>query len=113
MLKSRGQCVSLMTYRFILTNCRRGMIYRRGVRIHARILLGATYENKASFFTMEIVFTANTNWCSSFAFETILRNWPMLACIYYNRWNLRTELVSTVIIMVIIRKWQTKRNRIK
>src|SRR5450432_431264 len=61
MPKSNGQCVNLITYRFSLTNNRNGMVYRKGLRNHAKMLLGATYEKRASFLTIEIVFTAKTN----------------------------------------------------
>ena len=62
----------------------------------ARTLVGATYEKRASDFTIDIVFTANTNWCSSFAFWTMAMK----------------ELVSTVIRIVITKKWQMKRNNV-
>jgi hypothetical protein len=37
------------------------MQYLKGINNHANILLGAIYENRASFFTMEIVLIAKRN----------------------------------------------------
>jgi hypothetical protein len=64
------------------------MKYRRGMRSHAKILLGAIYEKSASFFTIEIVLMANRYWCSSLAFLATSMN----------------ELVKTVIKIVTTRK---------
>jgi hypothetical protein len=63
-------------------------MYRSGVKIQEMTFVGATYEKRASDFTIEMVFTAKTNWCSSFAFWTIAMN----------------EFVSTVIRIVTTRK---------
>jgi hypothetical protein len=37
------------------------MKYRRGIRSQAKMLLGAMYENNASFLTMEMVLIAKRN----------------------------------------------------
>jgi hypothetical protein len=61
MQNSTGQWVTLMIMRLSKTKWRRGMQYRRGMSSHAKMLLGAMYENKASFFTMEMVLMAKRN----------------------------------------------------
>jgi hypothetical protein len=73
------------------------MIYRSGVKIQEMTFVGATYEKRASDFTIEIVFTAKTNWCSSFAFWTIAMN----------------EFVSIVMRIVTTKKWQMNRNKVR
>lgn len=50
-----------MMTRFIQTKSFNGMKYLKGISNHAKILLGATYENRASFLTIEIVLIANKN----------------------------------------------------
>lgn len=50
-----------MTVRLSHTKGLKGMQYRRGMSSQAKILLGAIYENRASFLTMEIVLMANKN----------------------------------------------------
>jgi hypothetical protein len=59
MQNSTGKCVTLMTVLFSHTKVLNGMQYRRGIRSHAKILLGAIYENSASFFTIDMVLIAN------------------------------------------------------
>ena len=73
------------------------MMYHNGVRIQDMTLVGATYEKRASDLTIEIVFTAKTNWCSSLAFWTIAIN----------------EFVSTVIRIVTTKKWQMNKNNVR
>lgn len=69
MQKSTGKCVTLMTVRFSQTNSLSGIKYRRGISSQANMLLGAMYENNASFLTMEMVLIAKRNWCSSLALD--------------------------------------------
>jgi hypothetical protein len=59
--KRTGKCVILIIVRFNHTNSLSGMQYRRGISSHAKMLLGAMYENRASLLTMEMVLIANRN----------------------------------------------------
>jgi hypothetical protein len=61
MQNSSGKWLALMMDRLSQTKYLSGMQYLSGISSHAKMLLGAMYENNASFFTIDMVLMAKRN----------------------------------------------------